>query len=122
MIGNNVGISGCTISASVSITIGNHVLVGSGAIITDGDAHPVDPDERRTGMTGVRAPVVVEDDVFIGARSIILKGVTIGRGSVIGAGAVVARDVPPYSVAVGNPARIVGNSRRRQDIQSNVQD
>ena len=54
-------------------------------------------------------PIVIEDDVWIGRRVIILPGVTIGRGSVIGAGAVVAKDIPPYSVAVGNPCKVVRN-------------
>lgn len=112
-IGNDVGISGCTISAAKSIEIGNHVLIGSGAIISDSDAHPIDPEERRLGGGGVSSPVVVEDDVFIGARAIILKGVTIGRGSVIGAGAVVAKKIPPYSIVVGNPAKVIGDSRAK---------
>ena len=112
-IGDDVGISGCTISAKTSIRIGNRVLIGSGAVISDSDAHPVDPDERREGLGGRSLPVVVEDDVFIGARAFILKGVRIGRGSVIGAGAVVTHDIPPYSVAVGNPAKVIGDSRRK---------
>ena len=113
-IGDNVGISGCTISAGKSIVIGSNVLIGSGAVITDGDAHPIDPIERRNGGGSERKPVVIGDDVFIGARAIILKGVTIGVGAVVGAGAVVAKDIPPYSVAVGNPARVVGDSRRKR--------
>ena len=114
VIGDDVGVSGCTISAGKSIVIGNRVLVGSGAVITDGDAHPIDPEERRSGVLCERRPVVIEDDVFIGARAIILKGVRIGRGAVVGAAAVVAKDVPPYSVVVGNPARIVGDSRKNK--------
>lgn len=62
--------------------------------------------------------VVVEDDVWIGARVIVLAGVRIGRGSVLGAGAVVARDVPPLSVVVGNPARVI-RTRRREGILEN---
>jgi acetyltransferase-like isoleucine patch superfamily enzyme len=112
VIGDDVGMSGCTISAATSITIGDHVLIGSGCLITDNDAHPVDPDARRAGVAGAAAPVVIEDDVFIGARAIILKGVTIGRGSVIGAGSIVTKSVPAFSVAAGNPARVVGSSRR----------
>lgn len=111
VIGNDVGVSGCTITACRSIKIGNRVLIGSGAVIVDNDAHPIHPDQRFEGG-GAVAPVVIEDNVFIGARAIVLKGVTIGTGSVIGAGAVVTRSVPPYSIAVGNPARVVGDSRR----------
>jgi len=111
-IGDDVGVSGCTISAATSITIGNHVLLGSGCLVTDSDAHPIDPDERRLRGGGLSRPIVIEDDVFIGARAIILKGVTIGKGSVVGAGAVVAKSVPPYSIVVGNPAKVIGDSRR----------
>ena len=112
VIGDDVGMSGCTITAATSVTIGNHVLLGSGCLITDSDAHPVNPEERRAGYGGASRPIVIEDDVFIGARAIILKGVTIGKGCVVGAGAVVAKSVPPYSVVVGNPAKVVGDSRR----------
>ena len=56
-------------------------------------------------------PVVIGDDVWIGSRTIILPGVNIGRGSIIGAGAVVAKDIPDYSIAVGNPARVVKNRK-----------
>ena len=106
-VGNHVGMSGCTISASRSVLIGNYVMIGSGAIITDSDAHPLDYRRRREGCFGQMASVVIEDDVFIGTRAIILKGVRVGRGSVIGAGAVVVRSVPANSVVVGNPARVV---------------
>jgi maltose O-acetyltransferase len=58
------------------------------------------------GNTPIKA-VIIEDNVWIGARVIILPGVTIGKGSTIGAGAVVSKNIPPYSVAVGNPARVV---------------
>ncbi|MCK9304073.1 MAG: acyltransferase [Bacteroidales bacterium] len=114
VIGHNVGISGCTLSSAKSITIGNKVLLGSGCLITDSDAHPVDPTERMKGGVGFTKPVVIEDDVFIGARAIVLKGVTIGKGSVVGAGAVVAKSIPPYSIVVGNPAKVVGDSRRNR--------
>ena len=112
LIGDDVGMSGCVVSAHKSIRIGNRVLIGSGALITDSDAHPLDPEERKTKKDGASIPIVIEDDVFVGARAIILKGVTIGRGSVIGAGAVVTKDVPPFSIAAGNPARVIGDSRR----------
>ncbi len=116
VIGDDVGMSGCTLSAAVSISVGNRVLLGSGCLITDNDAHPIDPAARLRGEGGACRPVVIEDDVFVGARAIILKGVTVGRGSVIGAGAVVTTSIPEYSVAVGNPARRVRDSRDEKRV------
>ena len=107
-IGENVGVSGCSISSQNSIKIGNNVLIGSGTLITDSDAHALNPCERLAGKPGVSLPIVIEDDVFIGARAIILKGITIGKGSVVGAGAVVTKDVPDLSIVAGNPAKVVG--------------
>lgn len=109
IIGNNVGISGSTICATTSVTIGNNVLIGSGCLISDTDSHPIDWEDRlydRNEKTR-RAPITIKDNAFIGARSIILKGVTIGEGAVVGAGSVVSKDVPPYTVVCGNPARVV---------------
>lgn len=111
-IGNNVGMSGCTVSAHRSITIGNHVLIGSGALITDSDAHALDVAERRCGKGGQSKPVMIYDDAFIGARAIVLKGVTIGQGAIVGAGSVVVKDVPPFTVVAGNPARIIKTLRK----------
>ena len=91
IIGYNVGISGCTISASKRIEIRDHVMIGSGAIIADSDAHNVDPVKRRNGELSESSPVLIEDNVFIGARAIILKGVTVGHDSTVGAGAVVTK-------------------------------
>lgn len=109
LIGNNVGISGTTINATSSIIIGNNVLIGSGCIITDTDSHPLHYDNRNAGCNELtqKAPIVIEDNCFIGARSIILKGVTIGEGSVVGAGSVVVKDVPSHCVVCGNPAKVV---------------
>lgn len=109
VIGDNVGISGSTICATTSVTIGNNVLIGSGCLISDTDSHPIDWEDRlydRNEKTR-KEPIVIEDNVFIGARSIILKGVTIGEGAVVGAGSVVSKDVLPYTVVCGNPAKIV---------------
>lgn len=108
-IGKNVGISGAVISARSSIEIGDNVLIGSGALITDSDAHSIDPRFRHLGSAIVTKPIRIENDVFIGARAIVLKGVTIGAGSVVGAGAVVSKSVPPGVIVAGNPARIVGS-------------
>lgn len=120
VIGDDVGISGCSITAHSSVVIGSRVLVGSGALITDNDAHPIHPEGRRYSEKFLSAPVIIGDDVFIGARAIILKGVTIGNGAVIGAGAVVAKDVPPYGIAVGNPARVIGDSRTANSPQKDT--
>lgn len=109
IIGNNVGISGSTISASKKIIIGNNVLIGSGCVITDSDSHPIIPEYRNDTSKIKSAPVVIEDDVFIGARTIVLKGVTIGCGSVVGAGSVVTKNIPPRSVVAGNPAVFIKN-------------
>lgn len=107
-IGDYVGISGAAISSAESITIGDYVLIGSGCLITDSDAHPLNPDVRRNGGGGVAKPIVIESDVFIGARAIILKGVTIGHGAVVGAGSIVTKDVPSRAIVAGNPAKVIG--------------
>lgn len=108
-VGDDVGMSGCSIVASESVTIGDRVLLGADVIVADTDFHPVRPEGRRWSRRGVaRAPITIEDNVFLGARSIVLKGVTIGADSVIAASSVVTRDIPPGVVAAGTPARVVG--------------
>ena len=107
IIGDDVGLSGCSITAERRIRIGNRVLVGAGVLIIDSDAHPLTPEGRKAKEMAATAPIEIGDDVFIGARAIILKGVTIGDGAVIGAGAVVVKDVPPRSIVAGNPARVL---------------
>jgi acetyltransferase-like isoleucine patch superfamily enzyme len=100
--------TGGSIVCEEAITIGNHVTVGCNSIIIDTDFHPLDPSHRREyPLDGATAPIVIEDDVFIGMQTIILKGVILGAGCVIGAGSVVTQDIPPGAVAAGNPARIV---------------
>lgn len=108
IIGNHVGISGTSIACSERIEIGHHVMIGSGCLITDSDAHPVHAYERRAGGCAKTKPIIIGDDVFIGARAIILKGVHIGTGAVIGAGSVVTKDVLPHTIVAGNPAKPVG--------------
>lgn len=107
IIGKATGISGVSISSSIRIEIGSRVLIGSGTVITDSDAHPLRPYERHDSSKISRAAVVVGDDCFIGARSFIMKGVTIGAGSVIGACSVVVSDIPPGVIAAGNPAKVI---------------
>lgn len=108
-VGNNVGMSGCAVCAAESVTIGNDCLLGADVIVADTDFHPIKPDGRRWRRDGVlTAPIVIGDNVFLGARSIVLKGVTIGDNAVVGAGSVVVNDVPVNAVAAGTPARVVG--------------
>jgi len=112
-IGSGTGISGASIVARSSVIIGNRVLIGAGACVWDTDFHPLDPEERHVHATrgAASAPVRIEDEVFIGARSLILKGVTLGSQAVIGAGAVVTKQVDPGAIVAGNPARVVGTVR-----------
>jgi acetyltransferase-like isoleucine patch superfamily enzyme len=97
-------------SCADRITIGNRVLIAHFASIYDNNNHPIDPGARAKNMPIGKddfAPVVIEDDVWIGAHAVVLKGVTIGRGSVVAMGSVVTKDVPPMTVVAGNPARVV---------------
>ena len=107
IIGDNTGISHATFVSRLGIELGNNVLVGGGVQIFDNDFHPVDYRERQKNENIKKSPVIVEDNVFIGANSIILKGVRIGEGAVIGAGSVVTKSVPANEVWAGNPARYV---------------
>jgi acetyltransferase-like isoleucine patch superfamily enzyme len=76
----------------------------------DTDFHPLEAQARRSDSEPAKtAPVTIEDDVFIGMNCLILKGVTLGRGSVIGAGSVVTKDVPPHTMVAGNPVRFIGD-------------
>ena len=89
--------------------IGKHCLLSGGVSVSDYDGHPTDAVLRRTSPAPRESiePVVIGDDVWIGAAARILKGVTIGDRSIVGAGAIVTKDVPPDVVVAGNPARVV---------------
>lgn len=110
-LGNNVGMSATAIVCFKSITIGNNVKIGGNVVIYDTDFHSLDKIDRRDSKLDQEKKqcrdVVIEDDVFIGAHSIILKGVTIGEGSIIGAGSVVSKSVPKNEIWAGNPARFI---------------
>ena len=107
-IGNNVGMSSTRLWIHESAKIGNNVKIGGCVLITDTDAHPMDYMARRSSNEGTKsAPVVIEDDVWVGAHCIILKGVTIGARSIIGAGSVVTKSIPADCVAAGNPCRVI---------------
>ena len=107
-IGNDVGMSSTRMWIHESVTIGDNVKIGACVLITDTDAHPLDYLARRTSNEGTKsAPIEIEDDVWVGAHSIILKGVTIGARSIIGAGSVVTRSIPADCVAAGNPCKVI---------------
>lgn len=96
--------SNVKILAHDNISIGKECMIASGVQIFAGDGHPIYQDGVRINSD---APVVLEDNVWLGSRALILKGVTIGKGSIVAAGAVVTKDVPQYSIAAGNPAKII---------------
>jgi acetyltransferase-like isoleucine patch superfamily enzyme len=105
-IGKNSGVTGVTMVANNKIEIGENVLIGVGCTIIDNDFHNSDPTLRNKYAIS-KNPVIVEDNVFIGMNCVILKGVTIGKNSVIGANSVVMSDIPPNSFAMGNPCRLI---------------
>ena len=111
-IGENTRMSNVSIVAAQRITIGHHVRLGSGAKIYDTDFHSLDPYERTaTPERGIAKtkPIVISDYAFIGANSLVLKGVKIGKAAVIGAGSVVTKNVPDFEIWAGNPAKRIGS-------------
>jgi len=117
-IGNNSGLSGTRIASAQQIKIGERVLIGADTVIVDNNFHPINPvnryrQPRPASKTG--DAVIIEDDVFIGTGCIILKGVTIGRGSVIGAHSVVSKSIPEMVIASGNPAVVLQNIQVEQE-------
>jgi acetyltransferase-like isoleucine patch superfamily enzyme len=115
---------GAKLWAMESIEVGSRVFISHGVQVFDNNSHSLSAAERHerfkelrtkgrhlTPEAVVHRAITIEDDVWIGFNSAIMKGVTIGRGAVIGAGSVVTHDVEAYSIVVGNPARVVGQSR-----------
>ena len=87
------------------IVIGNNVMFGPNCCI-DGAGHPTDSTRRNAGFE-YAYPITIEDDVWLGSGVHIMPGITIGRGCVIGAGSIVTKDIPPHSLAVGNPCHVI---------------
>ena len=104
-IGDDCGFTSTVISARLSITLGNRVMCGVNTTITDNDWHHLDPALRRESKGIPAAAVVIEDNVWLGMNCTVLKGVRIGRDTVVAAGSVVVSDLPPGVVAAGIPAR-----------------
>lgn len=109
-IGNMVSMSSSAFLCKYSITIGNNVTIGGNTLIIDTDSHSLNPNIRGTVYDlkdAIKKPVVIQDNVFIGARTTILKGVTIGENAIIGACSVVSKNVPANEIWAGNPARYI---------------
>jgi acetyltransferase-like isoleucine patch superfamily enzyme len=109
-IGDHFGGSGIVLSSRSLIRIGNHVNFGGNVRVYDHDFHSLDAEIRRTEEDTVKCktkPVVIGDDVFVGANSIILKGVELGDRVIVGAGSVVTRSFPENSIIAGNPATLI---------------
>jgi acetyltransferase-like isoleucine patch superfamily enzyme len=108
-IGDGVQMSGATILAREQITIEKNVFIGANCTVVDSDFHPLDPGDRVSMRNNsvLSAPVHLEENVWLGMNVIVLKGVTIGRNTVVGAGSVVTRSLPPNIIAGGNPAKII---------------
>ena len=92
--------------AEKRITIGSDCLIGDAVLILDSDFHDLSA-EGRHSRAGLTSEVVLEDNVFLGSRTIIMKGVTIGKDSVVGAGSVVVHSIPSGVIAAGNPAKVL---------------
>jgi acetyltransferase-like isoleucine patch superfamily enzyme len=120
-IGDYCYFTNAVLLCELELRIGSYVVIGWNAVVADTDFHPLAPAERIADAVAcsplgngrprpkiVRRPVIIEDDVWIGPNATILKGVRIGAGAFIEAGALLTRDVPPRSRVLGNPAQIVG--------------
>lgn len=121
-VGNNVYI-GCNtiLQSKESVAIHDNVIIANNVVVVDNNNHPTSPtarlsmsacdnymkDELWTWKHAESKPIVIEENVWIGRDARILKGVTIGKGSIVALGAVVTHDVPPYTVVAGNPAKVV---------------
>jgi acetyltransferase-like isoleucine patch superfamily enzyme len=120
-VGDYCYFTNAVLLCEADLRIGSYVVIGWNAAVADTDFHPIGPAERiadavacsplsggRSRPPIERLPVVIEEDVWIGPNALILKGIRIGSGALVEAGAVVTRDVPPRARVLGNPAAVVG--------------
>ena len=121
-IGNYTYIGGSNIISAKKIFIGDNVIISWGCYIVDHNSHAISFEKRSVDVSNwgrgikdwdhvLKKPIVINNKAWIGFNAIILKGVTIGEGAIIGAGSVVTKDVPPYTIVAGNPARIIRELR-----------
>lgn len=110
-IGNNVAMSNTAIVCEEAITVGDNVRIGANVVIYDSNFHSLDVAKRTAAQEDrsdvITKPVIIEEGAFIGSHVTILKGVVIGRNSIIGAASVVTKNVPPNEIWGGNPARFI---------------
>ena len=117
-IGRNTFLGGCVLSCAEKIKIGENVFIAWNVTIFDHNSHSLNYNVRRNDLPNLFnkkitwedvliSPTIIEEDVWIGVNAIILKGITIGKGAIVAAGAVVTKNVPSYTLVAGNPAKIV---------------
>jgi acetyltransferase-like isoleucine patch superfamily enzyme len=117
-IGDRCFIGKCLFSIADRVEIGNDVMLSWGVAVTDHDSHSLVFTNRQHDVTNWQKgykdwtainiqKVVIEDRVWIGFNAILLKGITIGEGAIVGAGSVVTKDVPPFTIVAGNPAKVI---------------
>lgn len=119
IIGNNVGMSSTAIVCHESIEIGNNVNIGGNVVIYDTDFHSLNALDRlktETDLKGTKTkPVKIGDNVFIGGHSTILKGVSIGKNSIVGACSVVTKDIPEDEIWAGNPISFIKKTKNEKN-------
>lgn len=136
-IGKNCCILGCTFISRTQITVGNYVHIAGGTCLYDHDSHSVNSINRRKDnidelscirnnqnfltnkdWSDIRSkPIVIQNDAWLGINVVVFGGVTIGRGAVVGAGAYVRTNVPPYAIVIGNPAKIIGFTAAPEELE-----
>lgn len=125
IIGKNVGISNTAFVSQTKITIGDNVLIGGSCCIYDTDFHSLNYEERkiRSNPGTISRPVIIKKGAFIGAHTIILKGVTIGEKAIVGAGSVVTKSIGGAEIWAGNPARFIRYvDENKENLEKNYEE
>ncbi|WP_343065483.1 acyltransferase [Arenibacter arenosicollis] len=107
VIGDNCNLNGTIIHCNTKVTIGSHCMFGPGTKIVDNDSHRISIDINERRKAPKSNPIIIEDNVWIGMNSLVLKGVCIGKNSIVAAHSVVTKNVPENVLVGGNPAKII---------------